>query len=82
MTDEKRKKIEDAWSEVQAIIKEDYVRKPPYHPVGMSELIPDALERLKRKQGVWEKYGLHDDPDLEEWFQENDFYSDSRNFPL
>ena len=72
MTAEKRKLIADAWCEVQIIIEKDNERKPPYYPVRMRDLIPDALSSLKRRRAVWEKHGLLGDPDVEEWLAEHD----------
>jgi len=72
MTDEKRKLIADAWCEVQQITMEKNVHERRI--VTNVESLNNALSVILLKQAVWKKYGLLDDPDLDEWIENLDYY--------
>ena len=61
MTEEKRKLIADAWCDVQ---------KCKVIPTGNA--LSDLMSLISMKRSVWEKHGLIDDADLEEWMLEQD----------
>ena len=63
MTAEKRKLIADAWCEAHACKVE-----PTGNPLA------DAFSLIGMKRGVWEKHGLIDDADLEEWLDNQEMY--------